>query len=303
MIKICDAKSPNVQGVTHAGVFHADEVFASVILAKRNGGVFNLARVQKVPEYLPENAIVFDIGYGKFDHHQTGGNGIRENGVPYASCGLIWKEYGLSLLGEAPNSQYAWELVDRQLIQGIDAIDCGKAIRSNSEASAMTISRSISLFNPRWDSQESFDDAFVNAFNFATTLFEQVLIDAVSQAKACLAIAEAVAKTTEKFLVLENYIEYHDAIFQCSHPHAKDILYVVYPNIRGGYCLQTVPKFQQSRSPRDTLPASWRGLSNAELAKVCGVPTATFCHKAGFLASASTLDGAIQMAKKAISHK
>ena len=59
-----------------------------------------VSRVFKVPNDLPDGTIVLDIGGGKYDHHQRGGNGARENGVPYASCGLIWREFGKELLKE-----------------------------------------------------------------------------------------------------------------------------------------------------------------------------------------------------------
>lgn len=79
--------------ITHAGVFHADDVFATVILSKVRENVV-VARVQRVPDNLSADVVVYDIGGGKFDHHQRGGNGARPNGVPYASCGLLWKEFG-----------------------------------------------------------------------------------------------------------------------------------------------------------------------------------------------------------------
>ena len=79
---------------THGGIFHADEVVASVILAKYHAMYFEsnefvVCRTFKVPEDLNPDAIVYDIGGGQFDHHQRGGNGCRENGVPYSSAGLI----------------------------------------------------------------------------------------------------------------------------------------------------------------------------------------------------------------------
>lgn len=75
--------------ITHGGVFHADEVMATVILSHVMPQI-NLARVFTVPE--DTNAVVYDIGGGKFDHHQRGRNGCRKNGVLYSSAGLLWKE-------------------------------------------------------------------------------------------------------------------------------------------------------------------------------------------------------------------
>lgn len=106
MLKIIKENIRNVEfwvnkmyGVTHMGKFHADEVFASVILELYFGTLYVIRSQDKdIPKELPSNVIVYDVGLGEFDHHQYGGNGIRPNGVPYASCGLIWKKFGLSIV-------------------------------------------------------------------------------------------------------------------------------------------------------------------------------------------------------------
>ena len=96
--------------ITHSGKFHADEVMATVILEKIMP--VNLLRITKVPETI-SNIIVFDVGGGKFDHHQENKNGERENGIPYASAGLIWKEFGLKIIEEiAEDTQH---LVDDRI--------------------------------------------------------------------------------------------------------------------------------------------------------------------------------------------
>ena len=73
--------------VTHGGTFHADDVFATVILSKIMPEI-RIIRLLEVTEQMPENVIIYDIGAGKFDHHQFGGNGERE-GVKYAAFGCI----------------------------------------------------------------------------------------------------------------------------------------------------------------------------------------------------------------------
>ena len=49
--------------ITHGGVFHADDVMATVILEKVFGDV-TVCRVLEVPEKLNSNVIVYDIGGG-----------------------------------------------------------------------------------------------------------------------------------------------------------------------------------------------------------------------------------------------
>ena len=81
--------------ITHGGIFHADEVFGTIILSKVMDNIV-LARTFKVPEDIADDVIVYDIGGGDFDHHQLGGNGTRADGIPYASCGLphhVFSEY------------------------------------------------------------------------------------------------------------------------------------------------------------------------------------------------------------------
>ena len=86
-------KAVEAKLITHAGSMHADDVMATYILSKVFGEV-KVLRTCKVPDNLSEDVIIYDIGFGQYDHHQKGGNGTRENGVPYAACGLIWKEFG-----------------------------------------------------------------------------------------------------------------------------------------------------------------------------------------------------------------
>ena len=83
--------------ITHSGTFHADEIFATLILSKILQEI-TLIRVQEFRDNPKDNVLVYDIGAGKYDHHQLGGNGQRQNGVKYAACGLIWKEFGKQLL-------------------------------------------------------------------------------------------------------------------------------------------------------------------------------------------------------------
>ena len=107
--------------ITHSGTFHADEIFATVIISKIILDI-TLIRLQEVREEVGKNVLVYDIGGGKFDHHQFGGNGERPNGVKYAACGLIWKEYGKEVLKkyEVEEIDYVWNYIDKNLIQFID---------------------------------------------------------------------------------------------------------------------------------------------------------------------------------------
>ena len=92
--------------ITHNSVFHADEAMATAILSCfYNRSNVTILRTNKVDKYVnDENTIIYDIGFGKYDHHQKGGNGVRKNGVPYAACGLIWKDFGKDLIAKTASN-------------------------------------------------------------------------------------------------------------------------------------------------------------------------------------------------------
>lgn len=76
--------------VTHGAKFHADDVFAGALLRYMNPNI-RIDRVLQPPEHF--DGLIFDIGRGAYDHHQQDAE-VRENGVPYAAFGLLWRAYG-----------------------------------------------------------------------------------------------------------------------------------------------------------------------------------------------------------------
>ena len=287
--------------ITHNGTFHADEVLATAILCKvvKNPVV---CRIPKVPENLDNEVIVYDIGLGEFDHHQKNGNGVRENGIPYASCGLIWKKFGNEILRKyTDKADFVQFLIDRDFIQGIDAIDSGEVPKAKSYVNIFSFSQCISTFNPTWDSDESADKAFVKAVKFADIVLENILKNTVSKAKATGIIEEAIENSEDHILVLDKYVSWKSVIPFSENEKAKDIWFVVYPSNRGeGYNWQCVPDKKSSSGQRKSVPFRWRGLTAEELRRVTGIKTATFCHYAGFIGGAETLEDTIEFVKLAI---
>ncbi len=289
--------------ITHSGVFHGDEVFATVILSKLKGDV-KVLRTFKVPESgLKPDAVVYDIGHGCFDHHQRGGNGVRANGVPYASAGLIWKEFGYQLLKDFKyiEAERIWHYVDSALIAGVDAMDNGALPFRDYPIQDMNVSRAITTFNPDWDSDETPDQAFMRAIAFAEVIFDNTFARAISEVKAKGLVEEAIASASEHIMVLDRFVPWQSHIYHSEMPEkAQEIWFVVFPSNRGGFNWQCVPEGNGSRAPRRSVPDAWCGLPQDKLREVTGVSTATFCHQAGFIGSAETLEDAILMAKLAI---
>lgn len=102
---------------THSGKFHADDVFAYAAL-RMMGCTAKLHRVNQLPDNLGETALAFDIGEGKYDHHQKNRKS-RSSGTPYASFGLLVRDfYTLLDLSEAEYKE-----LDRNFIRSLDAAD------------------------------------------------------------------------------------------------------------------------------------------------------------------------------------
>ena len=278
--------------ITHGGVFHADEVMATAILSAIEPVALN--RTFRVPE--DTKAFVYDIGGGAYDHHQRGGNGTRENGVPYSSAGLVWRDFGRQLV----SCDEAWAFVDQELIAGIDALDNGVYPSVEYPIVAASFSSLISAFNPNWDEKKSPDEAFLEAVTFAQGVLSRAIETAESKARAKSLVDEAVAASEGQIIVLPRFAPWQEYVLTSDDPKAVDALYVVFPSNRGGYNVQAIPDAVDSFGNRKPLPEAWRGLRDGDLQEVSGVADATFTHPAGFIGGANTLAGVIAMARKAI---
>ena len=149
---------------THAGVFHADDVFC-VALLKNLGFDGKVVRVPRLPDEIEETAIVIDIG-GKydgerfFDHHQSTAP-VRDNGVKYAAFGQLVKSLAI-------REEKGFETFDSQFVCGIDARDNGQ--RELSAKYPSPVGDVIKLLNPNWDSKEKANDCFEKAVELARNI-------------------------------------------------------------------------------------------------------------------------------------
>ena len=104
----------NATAFTHSCKFHADDVFSAALLLYLNPEI-TITRGSRVPEDF--DGIVFDIGRGRYDHHQKDSR-VRENGIAYAAFGLLWEELGSEILGEELAQKF-----DEAFVQPLDNND------------------------------------------------------------------------------------------------------------------------------------------------------------------------------------
>lgn len=285
-------------GITHNGTMHADEVFATAFLDLYFED-FKVIRLNEVPKDISSKTIVYDIGKGKFDHHQNNAK-IRENGIKYSSFGLLFEEYGLSYLKKLKikNIKAVYNYLVKDFIEAIDAIDNGVFPEIKALYRIKTISDIIKLFNPSYKSNDSEDEQFLKAVTIARTILIEELKNVTGKVNASQKVKKILNKTKGPILILDEYLPYEETVL--TSLAGKNIKLVVYPSNRGGYAVKTVPISLIDKTNRIYFPKAWSGLSNDALEKITGVKGALFCHTNRFLLTANTQKKALELAKIAI---
>jgi uncharacterized UPF0160 family protein len=280
---------------THNGNFHADDVF-SIAALKCIFPSFKLIRTRDL-ELIAKADIVVDVGgeydpdADRFDHHQRGGAGERENGIPYSSFGLIWQKYGLEI---CQGDQNVANSVDAGLVSTIDAIDCGHV---EGVSQGISLSQTISMFNPTWQEDNHFDACFDEAVDFASRVLTRFIASANGGISAKAIVANAIDNAEDpRVIVLEQYTPWKRTVLNLS----EEALYMVYPSQAGQWRIQTVPVELGSFEDRKSLPKPWAGLSDKALKDVTGIDDVMFCHNGLFIAGAESFESTMKMASIAL---
>ncbi|OAM92382.1 Uncharacterized protein, UPF0160 family [Pelosinus fermentans] len=287
---------------THSGKFHADDVMATAMFRLLLGDI-------KVTRTRDENILrtldlVYDISLGEFDHHQLNKE-IRENNIPYAACGLIWREFGSRIIQkfdsqlEENDIISIFDSVDKNLVQGIDATDNGIDIKSDIKVTS--ISDIIQNFNPTWDSNDSIDEAFEKAVQYATEVIKRIISRQVSVIKARIIVNEAFEnRTINEIMVLKNGCPWLQQLLKIDVN--SEILFVISPDeTNAEYKIQSVKKNADTFEARKDILESIRGKSSEEINSIIKIDDAIFCHKAGFIASTKSMESALKIAKLSVS--
>ncbi|MDP2593513.1 MAG: MYG1 family protein [bacterium] len=290
--------------VTHNGRFHADEVFAVAALSILWNGQIKIKRTRDA-EIANKADVVVDVGglyepkRGRFDHHQEGGAGVRENGVPYAAFGLIWKHFGKEICGG--NSALA-DKVERDMVLYIDADDNGVTVLKQKavDIKIFDAPKLISFLNPTGQEVEKNDDSdarFKEAVFFARKVLERKIAHSLYELESSQ-IVDSAYKIAEdkKIIVLEKRLPWKETAMKYG-----EILFAVFPDFEGeNWAVSSMPESLDSFKSRIYFPESWAGKRDKELADISGVADAIFCHNGRFFAVARSKEGATELAKQAL---
>lgn len=320
---------------THSGTFHCDEALAVFML--RQTEEFKDADLvrSRDPKVLDGADIVVDVGgvYSpeahRYDHHQRGFNEVFGSGdhdqIKLSSAGLVYKHFGKHVIARYmgvdetdPSVELLWLTLYAELIEGVDAIDNGvNATTEKAKYAVRTdLGSRVKRLNPEWNeptSDEIYDTKFAEASRITG---EEFLSFLHYYAKAWLPARDVVKAAMEKrfdvdasgqIVVFHQSCPWKDHLFTLEpglpSPSGKPILYVLYPESEAPgakWRIQCVPQSTDSFENRKSLPEAWRGVRDAELSKVSGIPGGVFVHAAGFTGGNETYEGVLEMARKAI---
>ena len=298
MIEIVKTKE-EANCITHSGTMHADEVFTTALLELYLGDIKVFRTSQIDAKDVNEGIWVYDIGRGKYDHHQEDAL-KRENGIPYAAFGLVWKEIGRDFLSKRNfiNVDEMFNGIEKDFVEGIDADDNGVFPKIEASYKVKTISNIIKLFNPGFQSSQDESIQFLKAVDVAKKILEEEILSVYGKVIANEKVNLLLAKNNNKdrYLLLDEYLPYEEAVL--ANPLGDNIFFVAYPSNRGGYAIKTVPKTISDKTARCPFPLEWAGKSEAELLEISKIEGLRFCHAGRFMVTCDTINAVYQVLDK-----
>lgn len=321
---------------THNETFHADEVTASIIFSLLYDDIEFIR--SRDPEVLDSADLVIDVS-GKFDlvkyfdHHPTEFTLARDNGIKYATAGLIWNKFGAEVLKKLINTEAifsdckdeftdeiinnALKIIDKKVMEYIDLSDNGQLnqyIKTNIcdlqptehndvyekmsgfYMNTPVIPYIVAMQNVGSNATpEAQYASFIQTIECLTPLFKNIFI-------RNLIVARDEKKVLNSYkggeiLWLDEELPWIDAAFN-NWDIFKDCKVAVVKN-NSSYRIKSLPKSPTARfENKCPAPVAWRGKENEELNALVGIKSATFVHKTGFTGGAKTLEDIKVMVEK-----
>ena len=341
-VKLNDSISEKVIG-THSGTFQADEALGVWMLRQlpdyRNSKVVR-SRDSNVLDKLD---IVIDVGgvYDhdalRYDHHQRGYDERFDEGkestegrcTKLSASGLVYRHYGKDVIKQyypmlsEDSLELAYVKLYDSMLEALDAIDTGvEMVPDGVEVlykDSTGLSSRVSRCNPRWNEVDEStgeppnpDERFEIASQMCGEDFLSVMTRIVeSDIPARDFVERSLLKRHEtdasgEIIALESGgLPWRGHLYDLEKEHNVDplIKFVLYTDQANMWRVQAVTVEGRGFENRLSLPEEWRGVRDEDLAKLAGIPGCTFCHAAGFIGGNETYEGALQMARVALSKK
>ncbi|KAJ2548642.1 hypothetical protein EV175_004750 [Coemansia sp. RSA 1933] len=318
---------------THNGTFHCDEALACYML--RQLDEYKDAKVvrSRDPAVLETCDIVVDVGgvYShetkRYDHHQREfDEQFSENHkTKLSSAGLIYKHYGKDVIkaildGEKITDAEVDVLHDKiydVLIEGIDGNDNGiSRYPENIEAAykeSTSLPSRVSRLNPWWNQPEGDMDArFAKAMEITgDEFYERVRYYALAWVPGRNIVEQGFNSRSDidqsgqivlfdQFCPWKEHLDNIEEEALAKEPNSAKLIYVLYPDTANNWRVQAIAENPGSFKSRHALPEAWRGVRDNELSERSGIEGCIFVHQSGFIGGNKTRDGALALARKAL---
>lgn len=312
---------------THDGTFHADETTACAVITY----LYDNASIIRTRDHeLMEQAdLIIDVSLQNderhYDHHSKDFTLSRENGVRYATAGLMWKKFGMEFLNKVAARELdfrpsatvyaaAFKRIDQNFMTMVDLNDNGQLSDYVSQIAAANTDEEIALRDRLIEFYQCSPDipyivamqnlssakgeAQDKAFMQTVKMLRQILVPCAINALTTASGIERVLASYQggKILVMQERLPWSQAVME--HPELfKDCLLAIYPDRSERWRIQSLPVSKALRfKNRLSAPIAWRGLDGAQLSQVAGLPNLSFVHRSGFTGGAESYEDTMNMA-------
>ncbi len=287
---------------THSGEGHIDDWFAVAIFLLANPE-YKLIRSRDKKILSTADALIdvgnkYDPSKKHFDHHQSGGAGQRPNGIPYASAGLVWKEYGPIL---CEGDTLLVDNIDRVLISFIDSMDTRTEIYDIKIKSAKVYSIREYFYTMFRPLESDRGDLMVQdwLFDQAVEKIQELIKMEIVKGKETQYLIQLTKKAYEKAQDKRFIIFTQSLPFQKVLPDFPEPLFAILP-YQGTKFVAITIKEKSTSIDRLPFPKEWRSKSSDELVAVTGISDLEFCHDGGYMMTSNTLNSLVAAVQKAI---
>lgn len=283
---------------THSGIFHADDVFAVATLRLLFPGAKVIRsrdeNIYKDADFIVDVGGMYEPEHCRFDHHQSGFDMKRPNGIPYASFGLVWKEFGAKIAG----SEGA-KIIDQKLISPIDALDNGMPI-DTPLIEGIKRYDVTDVFNAFMFRPDGSDEDMLKSFMLVVEIAENLIIKEIENAELTIEARIEIDKSyreskDKRIIVLSKFLPWKEIL-----SGKKEPIYAIYPRTDGKWAVQGVPVTKHDLAVRHRFPTEWGGKRAGELSEITGVDDVVFCHPSGYITVTETYESALALGKLAL---
>ena len=290
--------------VTHNGKFHSDDVFAVATLLT----IYPDSEVIRTrdPEIIRSADMVVDVGdiydpdNNRFDHHQVGGAGQRENGVPYSSFGLVWKKFGEQICGSAK----IMGNIDKSLVQSMDAGDNGVNTFNViiPGVKPHLINNIIYSYRATWKEEDRWDERFAEAVEWAKTYLNRLIKTEEDFIEGASIVRRSYELANDKRIILVESEQPlgREIVGGILSEFPEPVYAVLLTRDHIHWQVLAVNIDRATLSLRKALPESWRAKHDKDFDVITGVEGGVFCHGSGFMCTTNNKESALKLAEIAL---